>query len=211
MSSTNSIASDFGVRESFYVAQIHALHWRSPEPITLHKPPCDEGPDRETTRSNTKTQKQESVAFRARPERRQPSFRTVFPPPRRPQRRDLGFRELTCTWPSRSFQLGGLAGGAVGGGGRAQTAGGWGSGVDGELRRGLDCWESRRAVFRKLKTFLARAQTSLVFNPEIQKLGHLRATTPLRVRPDDVHPIVFDEGPPGGKLLGRQVVVLDEF
>ena len=81
MSSTNSIASDFGVRESFYVAQVHALHWRSPEPITLHKPPCDEGPDRETTRSNTKTRKQESVAFRARPERRQPSFRTVFPPP----------------------------------------------------------------------------------------------------------------------------------
>ena len=94
---------------------------------------------------------------------------------------------------------------------KRREAGGWGSGVDGELRRGLDCCESKTAVFRKLKTFLARAQTLLVFNPEIQKLGHLRATTPLRVRPDDVHPIVFDEGPPGGELLGRQVVVLDEF
>ena len=215
MSSTNSIASDFGVRESFYVAQVHALHWRSPEPITLHKPPCDEGPDRETTRSNTKTQKQESVAFRARPERRQPSFRTVFPPPQAPTKAGPWNPGIDVHVP-RSFQVGGWGVG-FGGYGRVEAepkrreAGGWGSGVDGELRRGLDCCESRTAVFRKLKTFLARAQTLLVFNPEIQKLGHLRATTPLRVRPDDVHPIVFDEGPPGGELLGRQVVVLDEF
>lgn len=117
---------------------------------------------------------------------------------------------------AESFQVGGWGVG-FGGYGRVEAepkrreAGGWGSGVDVELRRGLDCCESRTAVFRKLKTFLARAQTSLVLNPEIQKLGHLRATTPLRVRPDDVHPIVFDEGPPGGELLGRQVVVLDEF
>ena len=133
------------------------------------------------------------------------------PPPRRPQR-DLGFRELTCTCRDHSNWegwLGGLWG--VEAEPKRREAGGGGSGVDGELRRGLDCCESRTAVFRKLKTFLARAQTLLVFNPEIQKLGHLRATTPLRVRPDDVHPIVFDEGPPGGELLGRQVVVLDEF
>ena len=216
MSSTNSIASDFGVRESFYVAQVHALHWRSPEPITLHKPPCDEGPDRETTRSNTKTQKQESVAFRARSERRQPSFRTVFPPPPQAPPKAGPWIPGIDVHVAESFQVGGWGVG-FGGYGRVEAepkrreAGGWGSGVDVELRRGLDCCESRTAVFRKLKTFLARAQTSLVLNPEIQKLGHLRATTPLRVRPDDVHPIVFDEGPPGGELLGRQVVVLDEF
>ena len=207
MSSTNSIASDFGVRESFYVAQVHALHWRSPEPITLHKPPCDEGPDRETTRSNTKTQKQESVAFRARPERRQPSFRTVFPPPPGAHEGGTLIRN-SCTW--RIIPSGGWGGlGAMVGGGRAQTAGGggWGLGLWAETR--VDCCESRTGV-QETENILAPRQTSLVLT-EIQKLGHLRATTPLRVRPDDVHPIVFDEGPPGGELLGRQVVVLDEF
>ena len=190
------------------------MHWRSPEPITLHKPRATRVRIARLHGPTQKLKNKNPSPFAPDRNDDSPPSGLCSPPPQAPTKARPWIPGIDVHVAESIIPTGRVGWGGCGGveaEPKRRESGGWGSGVDGELRRGLDCWESRRAVFRKLKIFLARAQTLLVFNSEIQKLGHLRAATPLRVRPDDVHPIVFDEGPPGGKLLGRQVVVLDEF